>query len=1215
MPDRLRALLYRVGAPFRSVVRRAGQGVRSHPMGVLFGAGIFVFALAIALNLAQGPNPGAPSDEPQLGQVTYANTWDLLELTRQLEAGNVVIISRFLGPAANASGAPVKGATQQILAAQTRTGQWVKLDLTQTTVEAVSALRALGYGELLSVEALSALPPATTAAVPPANNGLVNLLTVAGMLLFSGGILMFLNRNRGSGLGMAPGGRGKPGSRGHYTIILPPDPAAPEDEMAVERLKRLPSMADIAGIDEAKQELTEVVEFLRDPAPFAAMGASIPRGVMLYGPPGTGKCVVGGTLVLTDKGIMEIERVPLFYAVNEKNGKTAGAWVLSYDMERGIQSLAQTSHWFDLGVQETRRITLRQGASIEGTLEHPVLVQGPDGLPIWRRLDQITIEDRVALHVGARRFGRRREMDVDTAYLLGLLTGDGGLTHAGDITLTSTDQEIVSFFKRYMNERHGQTVRFDGRCSYRVQSWPVKAQIMRLGMNWLLSYDKRIPDSIMQAPRDLVTAFLQGLFDSDGGWERYAVSLSTSSDRMYEQVMALLLNLGILAHGSQRTTSSGRASNRIVISGMALSEFDRLLGFRLTRKQALVRSYLDRFPEGVGQNTNLEVYSGLRTTLVRLRETMRLAGHQTPQLTQAVWRSAGRSGGSVSRRMLGRVADEVAILGGDEDAQNIRKLATSGLVFSPVTEIQSGRARVYDFTVPGTHSFWSNGLVSHNTSLAKAVAREANVAFIHTSGADFVEMYVGVGAKRIREIFSEARKLGRAVVFVDEFDALGKTRGGPQSHDEREQTLNALLAELDGFETTDGVVVLAATNRLDILDPALLRPGRFGRKVNVPNPDRVGRESILGVHAANKPLSSAVDLAAVARQTFGFSGAMLADILNEAAILAARRKSPLIEPADIAAGWLKVAMGVSRSRSMDERERSIIAVHEAGHAVCGRIHGDRRRIEKISLRSHGDALGFTAFSSEDDALPAESNLRARLIALMGGRAAEAILFHEVTGGAADDFKNAHSLAETMVRKLGMGRDPSDDGPVGASGRGTLSFLVDREGHSLPSSVVEAQSRAIATLLDEAYAAAINTLSAEQGRLELVAAYLFEAEEIDGDEFDALMENRLAPRSLTAWRAAPARPRSPEEIAAVLARPRAPVTAARAIPTMPARPAAPAAEVSTPAPVIPPNGTPAPPVRARRRHPSTMTGWLGGKLRRRAMALLQAWEDRGKEPVK
>jgi cell division protease FtsH len=414
------------------------------------------------------------------------------------------------------------------------------------------------------------------------------------------------------------------------------------------------------------------------------------------------------------------------------------------------------------------------------------------------------------------------------------------------------------------------------------------------------------------------------------------------------------------------------------------------------------------------------------------------------------------------------------------------------------------------------------------TMLARAVATEAGAPFHHASGSDFVEKYVGMGARRIRDLFGQARRLGKGVIFIDEFDALGKARGGANSHEEREQTLNQLLVELDGFGTTADIVVIAATNRLDVLDEAVLRPGRFSRKVHVGLPDVAGRKAILEVHQKGKPLSSDVDIELLARKTYGFSGAQLADLLNEAAIMAARREGTEINNDDMHAGWLKVAVGTGRRRSMNERDRAIIAAHEVGHAICGKVHGDTRRVEEISLFAHGEALGVTVSSQEDNDLPAESDLRARLIALMGGRAAEELLFHEVTPGAANDFEKATQIATLMVSRWGMGRDPkstTEGAAMGASGRGPLSFIAAKKDGSLPSEIQAAATRATAAILDEAYARARVTLVENVDILRRIGVYLVQQERIDGDTFDALFEGRIeVPDAESEWRPAAARPR-------------------------------------------------------------------------------------------
>ncbi len=487
------------------------------------------------------------------------------------------------------------------------------------------------------------------------------------------------------------------------------------------------------------------------------------------------------------------------------------------------------------------------------------------------------------------------------------------------------------------------------------------------------------------------------------------------------------------------------------------------------------------------------------------------------------------------------------------------------------------------------------------TMLARAVAAEAGVPFHYASGSEFVEKFVGVGARRVRELFAGARKLGRGVIFIDEFDAIGRSRGGPNSHEEREQTLNQLLIELDGFTTTDEIVVIAATNRVDILDQAVLRPGRFNRKIHVGLPDVAGRRAILAVHAVRKPLATEVDLDALARRTYGFSGAQLSDLLNEAAIIAARGGATTIRPADIHAGWLKVAVGTSRRRSMDERERSIIAAHEIGHAICGRVHGDKRKVEEISLFAHGEALGVTVSSQEDNDLPSESDLRARLVALMGGRAAEELLFHEVTGGAGDDFDKANRLATIMVTKWGMGRDPeAADG--GTSGRGDLGFLVASSSGSMPSGVQAASTRAIRAILDEAYESAYRTLVEHVDTLRRLAAYLVEHERLDGETFNDLFEGRIdVPRATEEWRPTTSRPRAWDEVAVLADRrfPRvepAPVAIA-------ASQAEPVAAESTPAVATTAAVAETPAAVAPRRRPT-----LRRRLRHLAAGYLEQAED-------
>jgi cell division protease FtsH len=424
------------------------------------------------------------------------------------------------------------------------------------------------------------------------------------------------------------------------------------------------------------------------------------------------------------------------------------------------------------------------------------------------------------------------------------------------------------------------------------------------------------------------------------------------------------------------------------------------------------------------------------------------------------------------------------------------------------------------------------------TLLARAVAAEADVDFWYASGSGFAEMYVGVGAARVRDLFAKARESakenGGAVIFIDEIDALARKRGGVNSDSEREAALNELLVAMDGFATDERVVVIAATNRLDTLDPAVLRPGRFTRKIAIPLPDREGREAILRVHAKGKPLDPSIDLTAVARMTAGFSGADLADLLNESAILAARRESTVVLTEDIRGAMLKVALGVGRKRSMPTRERSIIAAHEAGHAICGRVMGDNVRVDHISLYQHGDALGVTLMPQmDDDSLPSEGRLHSTLVRLMGGRVAEELCFREVTGGASNDFEKATEIARAMVERWGLGFDPADE-DGGATGRGTLSVIV---GSEVSPELAVGRERAMRHILDRAYSDAQRILLTERERLDRIAAYLFEHERIDGDEFAAVFEGTLfpSPADIGAWRVAATKPRDWSEIDELAAR--------------------------------------------------------------------------------
>ena len=394
------------------------------------------------------------------------------------------------------------------------------------------------------------------------------------------------------------------------------------------------------------------------------------------------------------------------------------------------------------------------------------------------------------------------------------------------------------------------------------------------------------------------------------------------------------------------------------------------------------------------------------------------------------------------------------------------------------------------------------------TLLAKAVAGEAGVPFFSISGSDFVEMYVGVGASRVRDLFDTARKAGSAIIFIDEIDAVGRQRGTGLGggHDEREQTLNQLLVEMDGFGSQDGIVVIAATNRADVLDPALLRPGRFDRQISVNRPNLKGREDILKVHARNKPLEPGVDLSVTAKATVGFTGADLANLLNEAALLAARRNKSLIGMEEIEDSFNKILMGPKKkSWVMSEEEKKNTAYHEAGHAIVGYLlHLDTVHMITIVPTGRG-ALGYTSFRPEADRNQKYKQEYKNEIAMtLGGRAAEEIIFGDVTGGAYSDIKSATDTAKKMVTLLGM----SDVLGPRRFGSDQNEVFLGRDFSSNADYSEEIAARIdseIHVLITEAYTRAKELLTSHLDKLHFIASYLLSHEDMDGDLFKAAMD--------------------------------------------------------------------------------------------------------------
>ena len=394
------------------------------------------------------------------------------------------------------------------------------------------------------------------------------------------------------------------------------------------------------------------------------------------------------------------------------------------------------------------------------------------------------------------------------------------------------------------------------------------------------------------------------------------------------------------------------------------------------------------------------------------------------------------------------------------------------------------------------------------TLLAKAVAGEAGVPFFSISGSDFVEMYVGVGASRVRDLFENARKAPASIIFIDEIDAVGRHRGAGLGggHDEREQTLNQLLVEMDGFGSHEGIIVIAATNRPDILDPALLRPGRFDRQITVNYPDIKGREEILRVHARQKPLEETVDLAQVAKTTAGFTGADLANLLNEAALLAARRGKTLIGMEDIEDAYIKIVAGPKKkARPMKDREKRNTAYHEAGHAIIAHLLPTMDPVQQISIIPSGNALGYTLNPPKEDKYSVyKTELKEKIAMLLGGRAAEELIFGDVSGGASNDIKRATETAKRMVTQLGMSEViglrafGTDQGEV-FLGR---DFSSSQDYSDETAAKIDAE---IHSILDEAYTTAKKILTENMEKLHFVAEFLLKNEIMDGEQFKAAMD--------------------------------------------------------------------------------------------------------------
>ena len=457
---------------------------------------------------------------------------------------------------------------------------------------------------------------------------------------------------------------------------------------------------------------------------------------------------------------------------------------------------------------------------------------------------------------------------------------------------------------------------------------------------------------------------------------------------------------------------------------------------------------------------------------------------------------------------------------GKSKARNITEMDKHKVTFNDVAGVDEEKEELQEiveflkspkkFTDMGARIPKGVLLVGHpgtgKTLLARAVAGEAGVPFFIISGSDFVEMFVGVGASRVRDLFEQAKKNAPCIIFIDEIDAVGRQRGAGVGggHDEREQTLNQLLVEMDGFASNEGVIVLAATNRPDILDKALLRPGRFDRQIVVSAPDVKAREEILEVHARKKILGSDVDFKTIAKNTSGFSGADLENILNEAALLAARRNKSEINMAEIEDAMVKVTMGPEKkTRVRSEKENKLVAYHEAGHAVVSRFLPTQDAVHQISIVPRGMAGGYTMYRpTEDKSFMSKSEMLEQIVSLLGGRVAEQLILNDISTGASNDIERATQIAKSMVTKYGM----SDRIGAIMLGQNQEEVFLGRDfsqgkGYSEETAgIIDEEVKAI---IDNAYRTAEKILTENIDKLHAVAGVLLEKEKIDGDEFDAI----------------------------------------------------------------------------------------------------------------
>lgn len=509
--------------------------------------------------------------------------------------------------------------------------------------------------------------------------------------------------------------------------------------------------SDVGGVDEAKKELEEVVDFLKHPKKYRALGARTPKGVLLVGPSGTGKCVTGDTLIPTNRGLIRIDEVPKYFSVGE-NGQVFGSFVLGVDPASGKTRLVSPSHWYDLGEEETIKIETKRRQTIEGTKEHPLLTVNQEGNLVFKELVQLKKGDWLVLRMGDELFGNWEILNKDDAYILGLIIGDGGLTIKDRIYFSNSSSQLVkSFCDYFMKKFSYKPLKATGKYDWLVASRIIKQQLINLGLSEVKAGNKRIPESVLLAPKEIVVSFLQGLFDTDGSIDKRGVfEFGSTSETLARQVSALLLNLGIYHRFYKKGLNQHAFIYRLCVSGHALRVFSQKVGFRLKRKQQSLKDYIKTNKV----NTNIRVfpYQGKRVKAVW--ESLKSEGVKPfTKVSRTFHKNLCRYANNTRGPSLNSLQQFVSMadkLGNDihqfKEFKFLQELSLGKFVFDQVEKLSHSKGRVYDFTVPALHSFVAGGFVNHNTLLAQAVAGEAGVPFFSMAGSEFMEMLVGVGA-------------------------------------------------------------------------------------------------------------------------------------------------------------------------------------------------------------------------------------------------------------------------------------------------------------------------------------------------------------------------------------------------------------------------------------------------------------------------------------